>query len=367
VRLCIVAFGLAGSVGLSCPAHAQNVQQVVSASQGAIFQVGQFTSALATINGGFFNQNNAFVSSPSTQTPDQFGAGVWVRATGGTFDTSVRGTLSGPVPSSTTTVRTFSDYSGIQASADVARYDLGNSGYSLHLGLTGGQVNITSSGPSAPGEARFSVPFVGGYMALAGHGFFFDALVRSDFFELTTSGNSTRFATTAITGATSLGYRLEMPDFYITPSAAFSYSSLEGGSLPTAAAGPILPGALNLRTITSELGRLNVTVGKDLVLGDYVVSPFVTASVFREFAEPANVTFVGSAVVGGGAVVPLTLSGNLGRVGTYGQFSVGSSMATKVVVAGGAETNLLSFVRTDFRVGDRVDGYGVSGGLRYQF
>jgi outer membrane autotransporter protein len=192
-------------------------------------------------------------------------------------------------------------------------------------------------------------------------------LVRSDFFELTTSGNSTRFATTAITGATSLGYRLEMPDFYITPSAAFSYSSLEGGSLPTAAAGPILPGALNLRTITSELGRLNVTVGKDLVLGDYVVSPFVTASVFREFAEPANVTFVGSAVVGGGAVVPLTLSGNLGRVGTYGQFSVGSSMATKVVVAGGAETNLLSFVRTDFRVGDRVDGYGVSGGLRYQF
>ncbi|MBM0205250.1 autotransporter outer membrane beta-barrel domain-containing protein [Micromonospora sp. STR1s_5] len=363
----IAALTVVAGAALSSAVQAQTLPQVVAASRGTIFQVGQFASALATINGGFFNQNNAFVSSPGAQTPDQFGAGIWVRATGGTFDTSVTGVLSGPVPSTSARVRTFSDYSGLQASADVARYNLGDSGYTMHLGVTGGQVNIRSTGPDAPGEARFAVPFVGGYMAITGHGFFFDALVRGDFFELSTGGNGFRFNTTAITGATSIGYRIDLPDFYIVPSAAFSYTSLEGGSQPTAAAGPILPGTISLRTITSELGRINLTVGKDVQVGDFVLSPFVTASVFNEFAAPASITFNGAAVVAGPAVVPLVLNGTLSRVGTYGQFSIGSSMATNVSAPGGKEANLLGFVRADFRVGDHADGYGVSGGLRYQF
>ena len=48
------------------------------------------------------------------------------------------------------------------------------------------------------------------------------------------------------------------------------------------------------------------------------------------------------------------------RVGTFGQVGVGSSFQI-------LDTPILGYVRSDFRFGDRLEGYALNGGIRYQF
>jgi opacity protein-like surface antigen len=112
-------------------------------------------------------------------------------------------------------------------------------------------------------------------------------------------------------------------------------------------------------------------VGKNIVVNDYALQPFFVASVINEFAGVVRSTSTTnldaySAVVepftGGGPGVSQDTVARLktGRIGTYGQFSVG--------VAGQLlNTGWLGYVRGDYRTGDRVEGWGISGGLRYQF
>ncbi len=98
-----------------------------------------------------------------------------------------------------------------------------------------------------------------------------------------------------------------------------------------------------------------------------VLQPFVTASVINEFGAPVRTDIAtGLGAVGNAIGLPglgvLDSSARLrtGRIGTYGQFSGG--IAGQIL-----NTGWLGYVRGDYRTGDRVDGWGVSGGLRYQF
>jgi hypothetical protein len=48
------------------------------------------------------------------------------------------------------------------------------------------------------------------------------------------------------------------------------------------------------------------------------------------------------------------------RVGTFGQFGLGTAAQL-------ANTGWLGFVRADYRTGDDIHGWDVTGGIRYQF
>ena len=49
-----------------------------------------------------------------------------------------------------------------------------------------------------------------------------------------------------------------------------------------------------------------------------------------------------------------------GGVGTYGQFALGTAAVL-------GNSGWLGYARTDYRIGDNIDGWSVNTGLRYQF
>jgi opacity protein-like surface antigen len=109
-------------------------------------------------------------------------------------------------------------------------------------------------------------------------------------------------------------------------------------------------------------------VGTNFTSGGLALQPFVTASVFHEFAGNVNTHFqscfaglfgVPPSLCG---LTPIDTSADLttSRVGTYGQFAVG--IAGQII-----NTGWLGYVRADYRTGENIDGWSVNGGIRYQF
>jgi opacity protein-like surface antigen len=126
-----------------------------------------------------------------------------------------------------------------------------------------------------------------------------------------------------------------------------------------------IPGALQIGDIKSTLGRLSVRTGTTVVTDKVIWQPFATASVYHEFEGDVTATYsngndpiVGAFVGALPGAFTADLSTN--RVGTYGQFALG--VAGQLV-----GTGWLGYIRGDYRTGDRIDGYSLNGGLRYQF
>ncbi len=110
----------------------------------------------------------------------------------------------------------------------------------------------------------------------------------------------------------------------------------------------------------SALGRASIKLRTSVSLDSagIVAYPFVTASVFHEFAGDLTASLTSSGSVLG---YPYSGGGTLtvGRVGTYSQFGAGSSFQF-------SGSNWLGFARADYRTGDNLQGYSVNAGLRYQ-
>ena len=118
--------------------------------------------------------------------------------------------------------------------------------------------------------------------------------------------------------------------------------------------------SLQIQDVESALGRASVKLGTSLALdgGQITAYPFVTASVFHEFAGD-----VSASVAVNGTVSPYSYSiaGNLtaSRVGTYAQFGLGSAFQL-------AATGWLGYARVDYLTGDDIQGFSVNAGLRFQ-
>ena len=171
--------------------------------------------------------------------------------------------------------------------------------------------------------------------------------------------NNTRLDIQSDAVSSSAGYRVdfesllgsELP-FFVEPSTSLSYTSTSIGTFP------VTGGAIRIGTIDSVLGRLGVRVGTAFQASDRIVlQPFVTGSVWNEFAGDVRSRFVSVNIVNDPtAFVPILTN----RVGTFGQVGVGSSFRI-------LDTPILGYIRSDFRFGDRLEGYALNGGIRYQF
>ncbi len=269
--------GPAGSVGLSSATALQ--------------------STLNTANTAFGTQTNAFVGSPANPQPNQPGGGVWVRGIGGRVDNSAVGTVA-------------------QIGADVARLNINGGGTNVHDGLTGGF--LTGSGHELTGVATggFDIPFVGVYAAMTSGGFFADALLREDFYSghvtqpqvgLNNQGVSGR--ATSLSGTAGYQFRIGASSF-IEPSGALIWANFRVDPIAIAGAGTVPAGTIFVDTIHSTLGRFGGRIGTTFTSGNLVLTPFVAANVWHEFAGNANSTFVAP-----GTGFSLSTS----RVGTFGQ------------------------------------------------
>jgi Autotransporter beta-domain len=320
------------------------------------------TSAITTMDTAFLTESSAFVGSPSNPRPDQLGDGIWVRGVGGQNTISSSGTAVG-VPTGGTFSTSSQErvgFGGVQAGADLGRFNMGGSGVSGVIGVTGGVLDATANEQIGIGNERFNVPFVGGYGAITAGNFFADVQVRDDFYQITATNSNVGLSAVGFNGnavsvTTSAGYRFNLGSYFVEPSGGLIWSHLNLNTLAAAGGGPfgVPAGVYTFNAVDSTIGRLGVRVGTTVQNANIVWQPFVTASVWDEFASNATSSFVCT-----GCTFSLNMSDS--RVGTFGQF--GAGIAAQVL-----NTGWLGYARVDYRTGDNITGWDITGGLRYQF
>jgi outer membrane autotransporter protein len=321
------------------------------------------TSALTTMDIAFLTQNTALVGSPNSPVPNQPGSGIWIRGVAGENTISSSSTAVGVPVGGTYAAdsRSRLDFGGFQAGVDMGRFNIGASGLNVIAGIMGGVLAATDHELAGPGKYTFDVPFVGAYVVLTKGNFFADVQVRGDFYDINASNTNVGLVNGGISGnginvAGSTGYKFDIGSYFIEPSIGLVWSHLNLGTLAVPGGGPfgVPAGFYSFDPIDSLVGRAGVRVGTAFQSGNLLLQPFFSASIWDEFAGRATSSFNCPAACN------FSLNLDTSRVGTFGQFGLG--------VAGQiANTGWLGYVRADYRTGENIEGWGFSGGLRYQF
>ncbi len=351
--------------------------------------VNSLVSVINTVNTSFLTNTSAFVSAPGGPRPDQQGSGVWIRGIAGSSDTNNTGVTTIPsvfnppspfapaVPvtgAQTCNTTTRLDFKGFQVGHDISILNGGGSGANWHWGVTAGYMEArakdVSSGPPAPTfRGDTEVPFAGIYTAFSKGGFFADGQARWDFYQnhIVDPANSVPgqdFNARGFSLTGNVGYNQSLgKGWFIEPSAGVVWSRVKVDAFNVP--GPFFPGfgfvaagAVQIDDVESLLGRASVSVGTNFTSGGIAWQPYFTASVFHEFADDVTTTLTGDPAFNVFGFAPGTLTTS--RVGTYGQFALGTAAAV-------VNTGWLGYARVDYRVGENIEGWSVNAGLRYQF
>ena len=325
------------------------------------------TSAITTLDIAFLTQSTTFVSFPSNPRPDQLGGGIWIRGVGGenTVSSSSATTsvgTGGSIPPGTVAISSQErmEYGGFQAGADLGKFNLGASNLNVVFGITGGLLDARATDQIGVGNTQFSVPFFGGYVAVTKDRFFADAEVRGDFYNMTANNSNVALSNTGFDGrgvtvTGSAGYSIPVGTFFIEPSAGIIWSRLSIDNLSTPGGGPVQipPGAYSFGNPESLIGRLGLRLGTSFQSPGITWQPFVSASVWDEFAGSNTTTFACTGCT-------FSLSTDTSRIGVFGQLGIGT--AAEIV-----NTGVLGYLRADYRAGDNIRGWDITGGIRYQF
>jgi opacity protein-like surface antigen len=353
---------------------------------GVVGVSNSISSVIDTMNTSFLAQGNAFVAGLPNPKVDETSGGIWGRVIGGRVSESATGTFNGSVtasalngtPAAAGSVTCNSDvrlnYGGFQIGQDIARLNIGGSGATLHVGVTGGyaEANAQDRGGSNF-SGNFQVPFAGVYAAYTNGRFFADVLGRVDFYQMNLFSPDAALANQRLnavggTVSGSVGYRFDLGnDWFFEPSASGIYSKVKIDTLNLPEGfgninNPLFlsPASIQFNDNVSILGRVGGRVGTT-VKGDNILwQPFATASVWHEFAGASTALYNSPAFPVGGT--DFSASGTLSnsRVGTYGQYSIGA--AAQVIGA-----PVLGYLRIDYKNGSNIDALGFNAGLRYNF
>jgi opacity protein-like surface antigen len=362
--------------------------------------VTSLVSVTNAVNTAYLTQTSAFIASPSSPTPDQTNGGVWTRAVAGEAEIKSSSTMNASATTAIVTpnggvafnqnqtsncnVQNQIPYVGYQAGIDLAKLNLGNSGTNVYFGATVGYLsgtgtNVTTGvGPNDFG-GQFQVPFVGLYGSVVHGGFFADAQVLANFYQMQLSSFAMGLFDQGLnahgwSATTNVGYQHDLGNnWFVEPSAGVTWSrtvvdplSVAGTLfLANSTGGFVPPGMLHINDIDSVLGRIGVRVGTSFTVGNFYVQPFASAALWHEFAGDVTATFGGA-----GAIVstnpPFVLasaaSGNfsVSRVGTFGQ--VGAGLGASML-----GTGWYGYGRVDLREGENITAVALNLGLRYQF
>jgi hypothetical protein len=326
------------------------------------------SSAITTLDVAFLTQSTVFVSSPTNPRPDQMGGGVWIRGVGGEDRVKSSSNVTsvgnaGAILPGTLSVNSQEriGYGGVQGGLDIGRFNLGGSGGSVIVGLTGGVLTTRAVEQIGVGSTDFTVPFVGGYVAVIKDRFFADAQVRGNFYQANTSNSNVglsnaSFNGTGVTVAASAGYSIPIGTFFIEPSggiiwthATFDPVNTPGALLPFG----VPPGTYTFTNQDSTIGRLGLRFGTVLQSSTVAWQPFISASVWDQFSKRSTSTFVCTGCT-------FSLVNDTSRIGTFGQFGIGT--AAQIL-----NTGWLGYIRGDYKTGENIRGWDITGGIRYQF
>jgi opacity protein-like surface antigen len=345
------------------------------------------------MNTAFIAQGNAFVAGLPNPIVDENSGGIWGRTIGGRVDNTSTGSFTGTINEAplggtavTGQINCNSNirmaYGGFQLGQDIAKLNIGGSGATLHVGVTGGYAEANAQEQAGSGfTGNFEIPFAGMYAAYTNGNFFADILGRADFYQMSLSGPDAALQNQRLNGlggtvSASAGYRINLGNnWFFEPSGSFIYSkvnlntlSLPGGYGNNNNPFFLPPATLSMAPIESELGRIGARVGTTYNALNIAWQPFATASVWHEFAGNTTANYsapffptAASNIIGFVSPTPAA-TGSLTntRVGTFGQYSVG-------VAAQANGSPFLGYLRVDYREGSNIEALGFNAGLRYNF
>ncbi|MDX2203162.1 MAG: autotransporter outer membrane beta-barrel domain-containing protein [Hyphomicrobiaceae bacterium] len=384
-------------------------------------------STMNTVNTAFLSPSSSFVSARGNAQADQLGGGVWGRAVVGTVETQAtttstvdnsraRATGFDGLPKPLTPVtgtgtckgELQETYGGYQFGFDLAKLNIGNNGGNAHFGLTAGYISSHTkdttpgavfektlsdapgttyllSSPAGSFSANTQVAFAGLYGAFTQGNFSADLQLRHDLYLMRLSDPLNGLADQSLTASgvsagANLTYRLPLPaNWFLEPSAGAIWSRVQVGSIQTpgsATFGSINTGAVNIDDIDSVLGRVSLRMGTTIISGETAWQPFVTGSVFHEFAGAATAkSTIGGPVDSNIActIAPCPASGyylndkrdqvmttSTSRIGTFFQLGVGTAVSF-------GNSGWLAYGRLDYRGGESLQGYSGNAGLRYSW
>jgi autotransporter-associated beta strand protein len=296
-----------------------------------------------------------FLGAPPNITPNQVSAGVWTRGASGMDSEHTDVTDSLGSASSTLKIQTHFD--GFQVGSDLGMFNIQNSGWNLHGGVTGGEYDVSVGDNTGVASGSYAVPFLGLYAAAVGHGFFGDVMVRHDFWQGNVTSSAAGLMNSRLNGGANAvtaeaGYRYYFQNgVFATPSVGFSYTNATFDNL-NLLQNTFSPPNVNFGNVRSELGRVGLTVADTFRTAYWALTPNVTGSIWHEFAGEIPTAFTY------GAFADNVLAS---RVGTFGQIGVG------LLAQPLQNLNWTAFVRADYRTGSNIYGGTITAGFRYQF
>jgi outer membrane autotransporter protein len=288
----------------------------------------------------------------------------------------------------TTTAEQQGDYTGFQAGFDYGCVDDLVAGWDVRFGLTFGINNgslsqdvfaINPLTGAADGslssvvDTSFDQAYGGFYAAFQRDSFFGDVQLRYDDtqFDLTESAisnsasllgvNGQDYSSSATTLAARFNYSVSLSEkgtTFLIPTAGFSYSSVDGGTLN-------FDGGERL-----ELGDYSSTVGFAGVIArstyapsaNSFLTPFAGLTYYGDSGGDRTSTFYNSGNGGGSEVI--TAEG----LGGYGELSIGLNYIADASNNFGTGSTFSAAIRADARAGDSIsDAYSLTAQFRLSF
>jgi hypothetical protein len=312
----------------------------------------QVASTITALNTSFFQNSSAFLGQASNPEPNHWSFGVWNRDAVADTDIASQSALANS-GSAAQASHVDTRLAGFQYGLDAGLFNIQNSGFNTHMGVTVGDVFTSSADHANPGATSTAeIPFVGAYGALTGKCFAAIVGVRYDNYNLTLNNAIENVHNQSLDGhavTVSADVQYDVPigtAVFVEPSAGVYVSRTNIESQVFDA------GTASFGSIDSTLSRIGIRAGVATQAGGVVLQPFVAANVYHEWAGDAQTLFT---PVTAGAP---TLTIDTTRVGTFEQASVGVGWQ----VPGSGWTG---YLRSDAKFGPQVEGWTLTAGLRY--
>ena len=360
-------------VGLSCVTPAAAALDVPST------QFGSSVILTQSIMGSIVNRpSSPFVTGLAFDDPGQpCGNGLWARGVGG------QANAIGEVVADTQRdkVNINANYGGVQFGIDYGCYNRSVQGFDLAGGVIAGNNFGKTEQPifgvdtvekvsrrDSTTTITFDQGYAGFYATLARGGFAAEIQYRAEFTEFEANNSvlpggtgvgltDERFSSFAntISGSVSQAFPLGETNWSVAPNVGASYTSQSMDTIQFDDGS-----TLKLLDSTTEVIFGGATLVRSAVGADGTTSTsqFVTATFYQNLSDELVSIFEPA----GGDREGLTSE----TLGTYGEISVGISFL-KVFDEGVRPRQLNASLRGDFRIGERVDSWGLTGQVRWQY
>ena len=354
---------------------------------------GQVATSQALLTGVINRPSSPLITALAFDAEDNRSEGLWVRAQGGTVETTSR--TSNGVSNLPTTVD--ADYTTFQVGYDSGTFNAFDGGEDLIFGGVMGLLDANASADNfeidrtdptqfvldANGNKNLTSVtrsdikqvFAGGYMAYASGLFSGDVQLRFDRTDFTFDNpdiglNNAKSTSDSVTLSASGNYVYQVNDnFFIVPTGglAITQTSTDALTVTDTTSGQAL-GRLNMADHTTTIGFLGATAGYQTIApdGTSALTRFVTATVYNDFSSDVDSTF--DILDATGTTVTQSVPLSTENLDSFGEVSFGLNYV-QILEEGqaGAARQLNAGIRFDTRFSDRIEAYNITAQARFQF